>query len=167
MITKDGRAGREHNDEMGARSVQALDRGSARQWPNLCDCRASPRGTWLSVRTLAGMSGLGRRIGLLHHVGGGNLGDDATQDAVMQNIRDRWPDAVLIGLSMNPADTEKRHGIPSYAIRRQRWSFGYAGGTDELTVKGKLRNLLGKESSCPWAAPGDAPSVNKDATRAL
>jgi polysaccharide pyruvyl transferase WcaK-like protein len=58
------------------------------------------------------------RIGLLDHVGGGNLGDDATQTAVIQNIKARWPHAQIAGFSMNPADTEQRHGIPSYAIRR-------------------------------------------------
>ena len=87
---------------------------------------------------------MGQRIGLLHHIGGGNLGDDATQDAVMQNIRRRWPDTVLIGLSVNPDDTEKRHGIPSYAIRRRRWSLGYVSGSPEETVKGKLKRMVGR-----------------------
>jgi polysaccharide pyruvyl transferase WcaK-like protein len=59
-----------------------------------------------------------RKIGLLDHLGHGNLGDDATLNAVMQNIKSRWPDAVVIGLSLNPHDTGTRHGIPSYAIRR-------------------------------------------------
>jgi polysaccharide pyruvyl transferase WcaK-like protein len=59
-----------------------------------------------------------KTIGLLDHLGHGNLGDDATLDAVMHNIRSRWPNAKLIGLSLNPYDTEQRHGIPSYAIRR-------------------------------------------------
>jgi polysaccharide pyruvyl transferase WcaK-like protein len=62
-----------------------------------------------------------RRIALLDHVGGGNLGDDATQTAVIQNIRSRWPHAEIIGLSMNPADTQEKHAIPSYAIRRRIW----------------------------------------------
>jgi polysaccharide pyruvyl transferase WcaK-like protein len=57
-------------------------------------------------------------IGLLEHLGYGNLGDDATLDAVMQNIRRRRPGARMIGLTFNPSDTSKRHGIPSYPIRR-------------------------------------------------
>ena len=36
-----------------------------------------------------------RKIGLLNHMGGGNLGDDATQDAVIENIKRRWPEAVI------------------------------------------------------------------------
>lgn len=58
------------------------------------------------------------RIGLLDHLGHGNLGDDATMAAVMHNIRRRWPDSTFVGLTLNPYDTSKRHGIPSYAIRR-------------------------------------------------
>src|SRR5262245_25973947 len=64
------------------------------------------------------------KIGLLDHMGGGNLGDDATQDAVMHNIKSRWPHAVIIGFSLNPSDTQQRHGIPSYAIRTKTWDLG-------------------------------------------
>jgi polysaccharide pyruvyl transferase WcaK-like protein len=59
-----------------------------------------------------------RRIGLLGQLGHGNLGDDATLAVVMNNIKSRWPQAVIIGFSLNPFDTRTRHGIPSYAIRR-------------------------------------------------
>lgn len=54
-------------------------------------------------------------------MGGGNLGDDTTQTAVMFNIRRRWPDAIIYGFSMNPTDTECRHAIPAYPIRRRTW----------------------------------------------
>lgn len=57
------------------------------------------------------------RIGLLHHLGFGNLGDEATLDAVLRNVRSRWPHAEIIAFSMNPSDTETRHGITSYALR--------------------------------------------------
>jgi polysaccharide pyruvyl transferase WcaK-like protein len=59
-----------------------------------------------------------KTIALLDHLGYGNLGDDANLDAVIHNIRSRWPQAKLIGLSLNPYDTERRHGIPSYAVWR-------------------------------------------------
>jgi len=58
------------------------------------------------------------RIGLLDHLGHGNLGDDATFTAVMQNIRRRRPDAAFVGLCLNPLDTAQRHGVQAYAIRR-------------------------------------------------
>jgi hypothetical protein len=66
----------------------------------------------------------GRRthaIGLMDHLGGGNLGDDTTQTAVIQNIRKRWPDARIYGFTMSPSDTEARHGIRTYPLRRRTW----------------------------------------------
>lgn len=80
--------------------------------------------TELPTRSLAAAARRSRTIGLLDHMGGGNLGDDATQTAVMQNIRARWPHAAIVGFSLNPADTHRRHGIPSYAIRTKTWQLG-------------------------------------------
>jgi polysaccharide pyruvyl transferase WcaK-like protein len=56
------------------------------------------------------------KIGLLDHMGYGNLGDAATQEALIANIKRRVPDAVIIGFSLNPDDTRKRHNILSYPI---------------------------------------------------
>jgi polysaccharide pyruvyl transferase WcaK-like protein len=55
-------------------------------------------------------------IGLLDHMGYGNLGDAATQEALIANIRARVLEARIVGFSLNPVDTEMRHGIPSYSI---------------------------------------------------
>jgi polysaccharide pyruvyl transferase WcaK-like protein len=57
-------------------------------------------------------------IGILGHVGNKNLGDEAIIAAVIQNIRRRWVDARILGFTSNPNDTEQRHGIPSFPIRR-------------------------------------------------
>jgi polysaccharide pyruvyl transferase WcaK-like protein len=59
-----------------------------------------------------------RNIGLLNHMGHGNLGNAATQDAIIDHIKQRSPDAKIYGFSLNPEDTATRHQIPSYAIRR-------------------------------------------------
>lgn len=59
-------------------------------------------------------------IGLLDHMGHGNLGDAATQDVVLANIRTRLPNATIVGFSLVPDDTQKRHGISCYPIR---WSY--------------------------------------------
>src|SRR5271166_5991090 len=75
----------------------------------------------LGVKVRAVMAQEPKKIGLLDHMGGGNLGDDTTQTAVMCNIRKRWPDAIIYGFSMNPADTESRHAISAYPIRRKIW----------------------------------------------
>jgi hypothetical protein len=50
----------------------------------------------------------------LDHMRGGNLGDDATQTAVIHNIKRRWPDSCNLWVLHEPSDTQTRHGIPSY-----------------------------------------------------
>jgi len=72
------------------------------------------------------------KIGLLDHMGGGNLGDDATQAAVISKIKNRWPDADIYGFSLNPDDTRTRHGIPAYAIRTKTWSLGNDAGNESM-----------------------------------
>lgn len=58
-----------------------------------------------------------RTIGLLDHMGYGNLGDAAIEEAVIANIKKRVPNASFIGFSLVLDDTAHRHGIPSYPIR--------------------------------------------------
>ena len=87
------------------------------------------------------------KISLLHHVGGGNLGDDATLDAVATSIKLRWQNAEIIAFCMNPADTKSRHGIMSHPLRRKGWGMGYepgeATGTFKETVKALARSYKG------------------------
>lgn len=54
-------------------------------------------------------------IALLGPFGYGNLGDAAIQDAVIAQLRLRLPSARIVGISMQPEDTLKRHGIETYA----------------------------------------------------
>jgi polysaccharide pyruvyl transferase WcaK-like protein len=90
------------------------------------DHRAPPRAGRAEPINL-GVAAHGK-IGLLEHCGTGNLGDDATVEAVLQQIKARWPAASVVGLSLDPVDSEKRHGIPCVAIRqsvfpfRQEWA---------------------------------------------
>jgi polysaccharide pyruvyl transferase WcaK-like protein len=86
----------------------------------------------------------GTKVGLLHHVGGGNLGDDATLGAVADNIKRRWPNAEIVAFSMNPDDTETRHGIMSHPIQRLGWSIGYKSPRNETTLKETLKALTRK-----------------------
>ncbi len=58
------------------------------------------------------------KIGLLDAMGYGNLGDAATQDAVIASIRTRRPQARIVGFSLVPDNTVKRHGIACYPITR-------------------------------------------------
>jgi polysaccharide pyruvyl transferase WcaK-like protein len=61
-----------------------------------------------------------KRIGVFGHVGNQNLGDEATLAAVIQNTRRRYPDADIHGFTLNPEDTQQRHHIQAFPIRRQR-----------------------------------------------
>lgn len=63
------------------------------------------------------------RIGLLEHCGTGNLGDDGTVATVLQNIKSRWPAASVVGLSLDPVDSERRHGIRCFPIRQSVFPF--------------------------------------------
>jgi len=57
----------------------------------------------------------------------------------MQNIKSRCPGARMIGLSLNPSDTYKRHGIPSHAIRR---GLRVSPESSQL-VKARVKTILG------------------------
>src|SRR5262245_43906774 len=82
------------------------------------------------------------KIGLLNHVGGGNLGDDATLDAVVGGIKQRLPNAEIVAFTMNPDDTHWRHGIISHPIRRNRWVIGYKPSETGPTLKGTVKLLM-------------------------
>jgi polysaccharide pyruvyl transferase WcaK-like protein len=85
-------------------------------------------------------------IGLLDHLGHGNLGDEATFTTFMSNIKTRVPGAKFVGLSLNPVDTFSRHGIPSFAIRRDSKLPPETAVSAEPapTVKDKIKKVLAK-----------------------
>jgi polysaccharide pyruvyl transferase WcaK-like protein len=59
-----------------------------------------------------------RKIGVFSHGGLQNLGDEALFAAVAQNVRARVPEAEVIGFTVNPQDTELRHGLRTFPIAR-------------------------------------------------
>ncbi len=59
-----------------------------------------------------------RRFGIFAHVGNGNLGDEATVAALLQNIRVHCPGAEILVFSANPEDTGRRHGVVALPIGR-------------------------------------------------
>ncbi len=61
-----------------------------------------------------------KKIGIMGFFGYGNLGDAAVQETVVQRIREHIPDAEIYGFSLDPSDTEARHGIKSFPISRLR-----------------------------------------------
>jgi polysaccharide pyruvyl transferase WcaK-like protein len=98
----------------------------------------------------------GMRIGLLDHMGYGNLGDAAIQEAVIANIRKRLPNAQIVGFSLVPDDTRKRHGIPCHPVRRS-YPVGKEIGNqpaDRASFIAKLKSILRHNPLIyTWAKP--------------
>jgi len=88
------------------------------------------------------------RVGLWAPNGGGNLGNEITLAAVIQNLRHLKPDILLYGITWVPHDTESRHGITTYPIKRisdaarTRDAAGY--GTARTSGKASLKERLAK-----------------------
>ena len=55
-------------------------------------------------------------VGILGPYGTGNLGDAAIQDALIYQITQQTPETRFYGISLNPQDTEARHGIAAFPI---------------------------------------------------
>ena len=53
---------------------------------------------------------------LISPSGYGNLGDVAIVNTVIEQIRLRYPDARIIALTLNPADTLERHGVEAVTL---------------------------------------------------
>jgi len=83
-----------------------------------------------------------RKIGLVDHIGFGNLGDDATQAAVMKHIRNRWPNADIVLFSMNPDDSRFRHGVAAYPIRAEFGNRSEGNGIGASPAQNKLKDTL-------------------------
>ncbi len=59
-----------------------------------------------------------KRVGVFGHVGNQNLGDEALVAAVIQSVRRRYSDAEMCAFTINPDDTQKRHKVQAFPIRR-------------------------------------------------
>ena len=58
----------------------------------------------------------GKRIALLSPCGWGNLGDAAIMDSIIRGFESRSPSIQFIGITLNPADTQTRHGIHAITV---------------------------------------------------
>jgi polysaccharide pyruvyl transferase WcaK-like protein len=58
----------------------------------------------------------GLRIGLLTPYTGGNLGDGAIQDAVIENLKVIFPDATFCLFTLDPQTTTELHRVPSLPL---------------------------------------------------
>lgn len=102
-------------------------------------------------------------VAFLSPCGWGNLGDAAIVDSLIHGIRRRLPDARIVGFTLNPEDTRRRHGVeahtcaaysmPFYPVREpgqgapaEAAGQGPASGIRELLqrlpIRGALRTAL-------------------------
>lgn len=75
-----------------------------------------------------------RRIAVLGHFHGRNLGDDLVVRTILAAVRRRVPEAELLAVSLSPADTRRRHGVEAFPINPAPASGGTPGpaqGTSE------------------------------------
>jgi polysaccharide pyruvyl transferase WcaK-like protein len=91
-----------------------------------------------------GSSSRAAGVAVLSPSGWGNLGDAAIVDSVIHGVRRRLPGESIVGLTLNPADTVVRHGIPAYTC--SGFSFGDYGVTEYQ----------------PWMVPGAAPEPQRE-----
>ncbi len=87
-------------------------------------------------------------IGIMGPFGFGNLGDAAIQQAMIQHLCDRIPQAQIYGFSLNPEDTETRHNIKSYPVGRIA-SFGWAGRSSGTTAFERFNLFVNRLQSSP------------------
>jgi polysaccharide pyruvyl transferase WcaK-like protein len=87
----------------------------------------APRITYVAENPENTIAGTYNRIGLMDHMGFGNMGDAAIQESLIANIRRRIPTAQLVAFSSIPEDTRQRHNLESYPIF---WSYQKRDGSD-------------------------------------
>lgn len=94
-----------------------------------------------------------RRVGLLSPTSG-NLGNATMQSAVIANLRKRIPGVEFVGITLNPGETRRRHGIeafplagvsrPNYAVYHSQGSNTRERQPDKLEqVKQRLKKIPG------------------------
>ena len=97
-----------------------------------------------------------KKIGLFDHMGWGNMGDAAIQDAFIINIKKRLPGAVMVGFSMYPDDTRKRHNIVTYPIRwwYPEWEGSGRSAANAYGRQSRVKSILKRRRAFyAWAKP--------------
>lgn len=83
---------------------------------------------------------LSPKIGLISNAGFGNLGNVATDRAMIENIRRRWPDAVIHSFSPYPEGAQQELDIPSFPTTSYLGN-GWWEGSQEDKVANYLNRL--------------------------
>src|SRR5689334_1605099 len=88
------------------------------------------------------------RIALLTPYSGGNLGDAAIQDAMIANLRNRFPGALFSGISLNSINFLQQHGLDAFPLCATRLPF-YGMSHEEKTDSNNSRSASHSEGVKP------------------
>ena len=80
-----------------------------------------------------------RRVGLYGYLGSGNLGNDASLEAVLTWLRSTYPDLELRCITIAPDEVQARYGIRSVPLH---WSSARTGGGPAKRAARKVLGLL-------------------------
>jgi polysaccharide pyruvyl transferase WcaK-like protein len=80
------------------------------------------------------------RISFYGNFGAGNLGNECTLQAVIEQTRLRWPDAQLLCFCTNPQDVRARHNIAAFPS--EAFDKTAAAGSDSEGPRGRLRRIF-------------------------
>lgn len=108
-----------------------------------------------------------KSFALLSPCGFGNLGDAATMEAAIQNLRARIPAARFHGITLNPADTERRHRIPTYPLAGMARPMYASAGRTTAEDKAAQGPAGGAESPQPAGGWRRAKTVGWSVLRAV
>jgi|WetSurMetagenome_2_1015567.scaffolds.fasta_scaffold30887_2 polysaccharide pyruvyl transferase WcaK-like protein len=81
------------------------------------------------------------KIGIFGYFGAWNLGDEAVVGVLIKNIRKRHPHAEIYGICLNPENTQLKHGIPAFPLRRLPGKNAHS-SSGSLTVLQKIVRRL-------------------------
>ncbi|HZJ65259.1 MAG TPA: polysaccharide pyruvyl transferase family protein [Kofleriaceae bacterium] len=96
------------------------------------------------------------RVAFVSPSGLGNLGDAAIIEAFLAGLRRRRPGAEIVGFTLNPTDTQVRHGVDAQTCG--------AFSLPHYTIRRAPRNAAG-EPGGPSDAPGDDANGDEPAPR--
>jgi polysaccharide pyruvyl transferase WcaK-like protein len=98
------------------------------------------------------------RVGVFGLLGSGNLGNDGSLEAVLNFVRDRYPDAVISALCGGPDEVRGRYGITATRLHWYRAEYRTASGVARIALKG-MGKLIDVFRTAAWVRRQDVVIV--------
>src|SRR5690348_5674228 len=104
-----------------------------------CTLDQCPIAPCMNYPELRAMSDRAMKVALIHHIGGGNLGEDASIAAIREYVRGRWPHCEIACLRMLRDDFA---GELSWPLSHRTLDNRVAASTKGQLIKQKLKSLV-------------------------